>query len=118
MGQPDFGKQRQLAGLARRYGGCDGPDCGHQWDGDIRGYVQPHPGVLTGGRLQGIFDWTAPPCILDHPSCWCCFCLRPSAIHQQAISGVPEKEEVRIKKSNLAKTISNNISNNTNKIVM
>ena len=26
-------------GLARRHGGCDGPDCGHQWDGDIRGHV-------------------------------------------------------------------------------
>ena len=31
--------QSMFEGLARRYGGCDGPDCGHQWDGDIRGHV-------------------------------------------------------------------------------
>ena len=31
--------QSMFEGLARRYGGCDGPDSGHQWDGDIRGNV-------------------------------------------------------------------------------
>ena len=56
--------QSMFEGLARRYGGCDGPDCGHQWDGDIRGHVSflSYQGLCRFSfdflRRQGLFKFS------------------------------------------------------------